>query len=140
MDNDEDVCLDVQTRQLQLIIELSMTARDLADRSKVDGLELAERIALRNRAKLANEHAGALLARGSIDLFNQPPDDAVERINRAINGTNDALRRIERVRGALSLAASLIGVAAAVLTGDWQAIVKSVSALEKKKGDAPSPA
>lgn len=55
--------LDIVARDLELINALSSAAENLAIRSTVEGISAAERAALRNKAKTANEQAGALLTR-----------------------------------------------------------------------------
>jgi hypothetical protein len=124
--------LEIQTRQLDLLTALAGAAEDLSERSKGEELSAAERAALRNQSKLANEQAGTLLTRGTVELFNAPPGDAAKQINDAIVGVQEALEKIRKIKLALEFVGALIGVAGALLAGDWKGVAKSVGVLAKK--------
>jgi hypothetical protein len=124
--------LEIQTRQLALLTALASAAEDLSERSKGDELTATERAALRNQSKLANEQAGTLLTRGTVELFNTPPSDAAKQINDAIAGVEGALEKIQKIKLAVDFVGALIGVASAVLAGDWKGVAKSVGVLAKK--------
>lgn len=130
--------MDIVARDLQLINALASAAENLAERSTDAGISAADRAALRNRAKIANEQAGALLTRGTVELFSDPPGDAVSKINDALAKTQETLASIKKTKKAIEFVGALVGVAGAVLTGDWKAIVKSLDALTKKKEDEPA--
>jgi hypothetical protein len=124
--------LEIQTRQLALLTALAGAAEDLSERSKGEELSAAERAALRNQSKLANEQAGTLLTRGTVELFNAPPSDAAKQINDAIAGVQEALAKIRKIKLALEFVGALVGVASALLAGDWKAVAKSVEVVVKK--------
>jgi hypothetical protein len=124
--------LEIQTRQLALLTALASAAEDLSERSKGDELTAAERAALRNQSKLANEQAGTLLTRGTVELFNTPPNDAATQINDAIAGVQATLDKIKKIKQAVEFVGAMVGVASALLVGDWRAVAKSVEALAKK--------
>jgi hypothetical protein len=124
--------LEVETRQLALLDALGSAAENLAERSKSPNLDASERAALRNQAKLANEQAGTLLARGTVELFNTPPGDAAKKIDDAIAGTQKTLAKIQKIKQAIEFVGSLVGLAGAVLAGDWKAVLKSLDAVAKK--------
>jgi len=115
---------EVVTRQMDLLASLGDAAQNLAERAKNLNIDAPERAALRNQARCANEAAGALLARGAIELFNQPPGDAAKKINDAVAKTTITLKRIKETGNAIAFVGALIGVAAAVLTGDWFAVAE----------------
>jgi hypothetical protein len=128
------------TRRLELLDALGEAAQDLAERSKNPDLKPAERAALRNQARCANDAAGALLSRGAIDLFNKPPSDAAKKINDAITTTQSTLKDIEEVGKAIAFVGALVGLAAAILTGNWIAVGKGLSDLvSTAKNLDPSP-
>ncbi|MDH0423071.1 MULTISPECIES: hypothetical protein [Delftia] len=127
--------LDIVARDLELINALSSAAENLAIRSTVEGISAAERAALRNKAKTANEQAGALLTRGTVEIFSDPPDDALKEINDALIKTQETLESIKKAKKAIEFVGALVGIAGAILTGDWKAILKSLDALTKKKDD-----
>ncbi|MGM9483130.1 hypothetical protein ACS5PN_18190 [Roseateles sp. NT4] len=133
MATDPDHTLDIVARDLALINALGSAAEDLAIRSTADGISAADRAALRNKAKTANEQAGALLTRGTVELFSDPPDDAVQQINDALAKTQETLESIKKAKKAIEFVGALVGVAGAVLTGDWKAILKSLDGLAKKQ-------
>jgi hypothetical protein len=81
---------------------------------------------------LANEQAGTLLTRGTVELFNAPPSDAAKQINDAIAGVQEALAKIRKIKLALEFVGALVGVASALLAGDWKAVAKSVEVVVKK--------
>ena len=136
MTTDADQTLDIVSRDLQLINALASAAENLANRSTADSVPAAERAALRNKAKSANEQAGALLARGTVELFGKPPAGAVKTINDALAKTQGTLEGIKKTKKAIEFVGALVGVAGAVLAGDWSAVLKSLVALTKKTDDA----
>lgn len=131
-----DETLELATQPLRLLNALASAAEDLAGRARDPALKAAERAALRNQAKLANEQAGMLLARGAVVLFNGPPGDAARQIDEAIAGTQQALEKIRRIRKALEFVTTLVGVAGALLAGDWKGVARSLEAVRKKLADA----
>jgi hypothetical protein len=124
--------IEIVSRELVLLDALASSAEDLANRSKSEGVTPEARVALRNQAKLANEQAAALLARGTMNLFNDPPSDAAKQINDAIAATQGTLARITEIKKAIKFVTSLVGVATAALAGDWAGVVKSLVSLTKK--------
>ena len=73
------------------------------------------------------------MTRGTVELFSDPPGDAISRINDALAKTQETLANIKKTKKAIEFVGALIGVAGAVLTGDWKAILKSLNTLTKKK-------
>jgi hypothetical protein len=136
MGTDSDITLDVVARDLALINALGSAAEDLATRSRADDLPQSVRAALRNQAKMANEQAGTLLTRGTLELFGEPPDDAVKQINDALDQMQQTLAGIAKAKKAIEFVAALVGVAGAVLAGDWKGVVKSLESLAKKHAAA----
>lgn len=130
-----DETLKIVTRDLVLLNALSSAAADLAERSTAEGLSQPTRAALRNQAKSANEQAGALLTRATVELFNDPPTDATTKINDAIVETETTLANIAKAKKAIEFVSALLGVASAVLSGDWKGVLKALEALAKKKVD-----
>src|SRR6187431_3031488 len=86
---------ELASKDLALLDALAGAAADLAARSKDPDLSQSDRVALRNQAKLANEQAGILLARGTITLFSDPPSDAATQIADAISKTEETLAKIQ---------------------------------------------
>lgn len=124
--------LKIASKQLALLDSLVGAAANLAERSKDPNLDQAERAALRNQAKLANEQAGILLARGTLVLFNGPPSDAAKQIADAIGKTQQTLAKIQKAKKAVEFVSALVGIAVTVLAGDWKGVLKSVDSLAKK--------
>jgi formate-dependent phosphoribosylglycinamide formyltransferase (GAR transformylase) len=135
MTTDSAHTIDIVARDLDLINALGGAAENLAIRSTAEDISAAERAALRNKAKTANEQAGALLTRGTVELFSDPPDDAVKRINEALAKTQEVLDGIQKAKKAIEFVGALVAVAGSVLTGDWKAILKSLETLAKKMDD-----
>jgi hypothetical protein len=124
--------LELVSTDLTLLGALAGAAEDLAKRSMDGNLDAAERAALRNAAKLANEQAGVVLARGTVVLFNQPPSDAAKQIEKAVAKTQQTLAKIEKAKKAIEFVGSIVGVAIAVLSGDWKGVLKSLESLGEK--------
>ncbi|WON88370.1 hypothetical protein [Delftia sp. UGAL515B_04] len=49
--------------------------------------------------------------------------------------TQETLESIKKAKKAIEFVGALVGIAGAILTGDWKAILKSLDALTKKKDD-----
>src|SRR5262245_46773838 len=120
--------LELASTELTLLDSLANAAANLAERSRNPDLSQPDRAALRNQAKLANEQAGILLARGTVVLFNGPPSDAAKQIAEAIGKTQETLANIQRVRKAIEFVTSIVGVAVSLLAGDWKGVLKAVDA------------
>lgn len=120
------------TADLALIFALADAAKQMAERASQDS-DPNVRAALRNQAKVANEQAGLLLARGAVTLFNGVPADALAQIAEAVDGVSEAIASIQKAKKAISFVTSLVGVAGAVLLGDWAGVVKAITALAAKK-------
>lgn len=132
MATDPNPNFSIVTRDLALINALGSSAEDLAIRSGADGVSADDRAALRNQAKTANEQAGALLVRVTVELFKDPPKDAVQQINDAISSTQGKLKKIKKAKKAIEFVGKLVGVAVSVASGDWKAISKSLDTLKGK--------
>ena len=91
-----DETLEIVARDLVILRALGEAAEDLANRARADGVSQPVRAALRNQARRANEQAGNLLARGTVDLFNRPPGDAAQQLDQAIAATRGTLERIAK--------------------------------------------
>lgn len=124
--------VELVTADLVLLGALADAAKQMAERASVE-TDPDQRAALRNQAKVANEQAGALLARGAITLFNGVPGDAAKQIADAMDGVSEAIARIEKAKKAIALVTSLVNVAGAILLGDWAGVVKAIAALTDKK-------
>ena len=124
--------VEIVTADLVLLSALADAASQMAQRASQEP-DPERRAALRNQAKVANEQAGALLARGAITLFNDVPADAVQQISAAMQGVSEAIARIQQAKKAIAFVTSLVGVAGAVLLGDWVGVAKGLAALGAKK-------
>ena len=124
--------VDLVTADLALIFALADAAKQMAERASQEN-DPNVRAALRNQAKVANEQAGLLIARGAVTLFNGVPADALAQIAEAVDGVSEAIASIQKAKKAISFVTSLVGVAGAVLLGDWAGVVKAITALAAKK-------
>lgn len=129
MAKENNANFELATRDLKLLSALGDAAEDLANRAKDGTLSVMDRAALRNQARCANEAAGNLMARGAIDLFGGAPSDASKKIDAAIKDCKSALENISELGEAISFVARIIGVCAAILTGNWANIAKSFQEL-----------
>ncbi|MFM2053418.1 MAG: hypothetical protein RL456_1455 [Pseudomonadota bacterium] len=127
-----DETLEIVARDLVILRALGEAAEDLANRARADGVSQPVRAALRNQARRANEQAGNLLARGTVDLFNRPPGDAAQQLDQAIAATRGTLERIAKAKQAIEFVGALVGVAGALTGGDWKAVLRQLAALSKK--------
>lgn len=127
--------VDMATADMALLGALADAAKQMAERASQEK-DAAQRAALRNQAKVANEQAGTLLARGAVTLFNSVPDDAAEKIAGCVQGVSEAIAQIQKAKKAIALVTSLVGVAGAVLLGDWGGVAKAIIALTAKKNAA----
>ena len=124
--------VDLVTADLALIFALADAAKQMAERASQEN-DPNVRAALRNQAKVANEQAGLLIARGAVTLFNGVPADAAAQIAEAVDGVSEAIASIQKAKKAISFVTSLVGVAGAVLLGDWVGVTKAITALIVKK-------
>ncbi|CAN5436180.1 hypothetical protein BH11PSE9_BH11PSE9_05720 [soil metagenome] len=124
--------VDLVTADLALIFSLADAAKQMAERASQEN-DPNVRAALRNQAKVANEQAGLLLARGAVTLFNGVPADAAAQIAEAVDGVSEVIASIQKAKKAISFVTSLVGVAGAVLLGDWAGVAKAITALTAKK-------
>lgn len=127
---------DLVTADLALIFALADAAKQMAERASREN-DANVRVALRNQAKVANEQAGLLLARGAVTLFNGVPADAATQIAEAVGGVSEAIASIQKAKKAITFVTSLVGVAGAILLGDWAGVAKAIAALTAKKAAGP---